>query len=65
MKASNLGKDLVVSYQTFDNLIIPILALNQLFNALFADFAAGTMNIELGSRRSLTFFHRHFWAMVV
>ena len=38
MKASNLSKDLVTSYSTFQDLIIPILALNQLAVAAFGCF---------------------------
>ena len=65
MKASNLSRELVVSFTTFQNLIIPILALNQLATAGFGAYTSSTINNKMGARKSLVFFHRHFWAMVV
>jgi len=65
MKASNLSRQLVVSFSTFQNLVIPILAFSMLGAAGFGAFTSSTINNKLGSRKSLTFFHRHFWAMVI
>ena len=65
MKANNLSKELVTSYLTFQNLIIAILALNQLAAAAFGSYASSYINNKLGSRKSLTFFHRHFWTTIV
>lgn len=65
MKSSNLSKELVTSYSTFQNLIIPMLALNQLAIAGFGAYVSSYFNNKLGSRKSLTFMHRHFWSMVL
>lgn len=65
MKANNLSRDLITSYSTFHNLIIPILALNQLAVAGFGAYVSSYFNNKLGSRKSLTFLHRHFWTMVL
>ena len=65
MKASNLSRELVVSFTTFQSLIIPILALNQLATAGFGAYTSSTINNKMLARKSLVFFHRFFWAMVV
>lgn len=65
MKASNLNKELIVSYTTFQSLVIPILALNQLAAAGFGAYVSSYVNSQLGPRRSLTFLFRHFWTMVL
>jgi len=64
MKISNVSKNLVVSYMTFDSMINALMFLNQFANAGMASFSNGFMNTQLGSRRSLTFFHRHLWITI-
>ncbi|CAI2386243.1 unnamed protein product [Moneuplotes crassus] len=64
MKISNVSKNLVVSFTTFDGMINALMLLNQLMNAGMAQFSNPIMNTRLGSRRSLTFFHRHLWITV-
>jgi drug/metabolite transporter (DMT)-like permease len=65
MKSSNLNRELIVSYSTFQSLIIPVLALNQLAAAGFGAYVSSYVNTQLGPRRSLTFFFRHFWTMIL
>ncbi|CAI2386226.1 unnamed protein product [Moneuplotes crassus] len=49
---------------TFDSMINALMFLNQFANAGMASFSNGFMNTQLGSRRSLTFFHRHLWITI-
>ncbi|CAI2365587.1 unnamed protein product [Moneuplotes crassus] len=65
MKSSNLSKELVVSYLTFDHMIFALMLLIQLFNAAYDIYAAGTVMTQLGSRRSLTFLHRFIWMAIL
>ncbi|CAI2387112.1 unnamed protein product [Moneuplotes crassus] len=49
---------------TFDSMINALMFLNQFANAGMGAFSNGHMNTQLGSRRSLTFFHRHLWITI-
>ena len=59
MKASNLSRELVISFNTFDSLIIAILALMQLANAAFITFVAPTVDSKMGASWKLVDLHRY------